>query len=246
MQALGDAGPGRRWLLAVAAPKEIRAVLAGLGVWADEGSVRVRWQARPVNDRFDLVATGVGKANAAAAVARALDPARHAGLINLGVAGALPDSGLSIGDIVDADRCTYADEGIEEPGGFRTIAELGFGPLEGLCGMGSGLEDMSIACTPVLPDDRLALNGLIVRRGPVATVSTCSGTNRLANLVRKRTGAIAEDMESAAVGFTAARIAPGMRFGVIRAVSNTTGDRAMQTWDLDAALDALRRAAACM
>eukprot|EP01026_Neomeris_dumetosa_P063024 TRINITY_DN59777_c1_g1_i1.p5 TRINITY_DN59777_c1_g1~~TRINITY_DN59777_c1_g1_i1.p5 ORF type:complete len:100 (-),score=23.74 TRINITY_DN59777_c1_g1_i1:16-315(-) len=37
----------------------------------------------------DLVVTGVGKASAGGAVAAVLDPARHLGVLNVGIAGAL-------------------------------------------------------------------------------------------------------------------------------------------------------------
>lgn len=201
-----------------------------------DGGVSIEWRGREVSGRFDLVVTGVGKANAAAGTARALDVARHRGVISLGVSGALPGSGLAVGDVVDAERCVYGDEGSANPDRFLTIAEMGFGPLADVCATGNGMDGMSVVARPLLLGRG---DGLRVVRGAVATVSTCSGNDALAREVERRTGALAEDMESAAVGFTVARLAPGVSFSAVRVVSNTTGDRMEQTWDLKRALERL-------
>ncbi|MGA1045489.1 MAG: hypothetical protein ACO3ZY_09835, partial [Phycisphaerales bacterium] len=68
------------------------------------------------------------------------------------------------------------------------------------------------------------------RVGVIATVATCSGTDRLASEVVRRTGAIAEAMEGAAVLHAARRLgAPAIE---VRAISNTTGDRPEQRWEI--------------
>ncbi|MBL8747181.1 MAG: futalosine hydrolase [Phycisphaerae bacterium] len=226
-----------RLLLVVAAPKEAAAILRGVG--AVDVPTSIDWRGRSIGARLDLVVTGVGKANAAAGTALALDTSRHVGVVSIGVSGALPGSGLAVGDVVEADRCMYGDEGSANPGGFLTIAEMGFGPLSDLCGGGNGMDGMSLVASAVPWSERTGLRPLRVRRGGLATVSTCSGNDALAHEVERRTGALAEDMESAAVGFTAARVAPGVAFCAVRAISNTTGDRLEQTWDLALALDRL-------
>lgn len=227
-----------RWLLAVAAPKEVEAVLRGVGLAAPPEDTAVRWMPREIATGLELTVTGVGKANAAAAVARAFDPLRHRGVISLGIAGSLPGSNLAIADVVAGDRAVYADEGMLSPEGFKTIAAMGFGPLVGICGEGSGLDSMSVPCAA--PPWDAARLPWPVYRGAVATVSTCSGTAALAQEVRARTGSIVEDMESAAAGFTLARLAGASSapaaFVAIRVVSNTTGDRAHQSWDIPRAL----------
>lgn len=232
-------------MLVIAAPKEAEAVLRGL---CAPGESTINWTPRSVSARFDLVVTGVGKANAAAATALALDPLRHSAVINMGVSGALPASGLRIGDMVDADRCIYGDEGSANPppGRFTTIAEMGFGPLADLCGPGNGLDGMAIRAMPILWPRRAEFPALPIRCGGAATVSTCSGNDTLALEIERRTGALAEDMESAAVGFTVARRAPGVSFSALRVISNTTGDRLAQTWDLKGALARLSEIAALL
>jgi futalosine hydrolase len=73
--------------------------------------------------------------------------------------------------------------------------------------------------------------------GPIATVSTCSATDNSAREVARRTGALAETMEGAACALVAHR--RGIPFAEVRAISNYTGARANQRWDIQSALEAL-------
>lgn len=214
-----------RTLLMVAAAIEAESVLRALGGDASLGDQE--WRRVAINDRFDVVVSGVGKSAAAGATARFLDAGRHEAVISLGVAGALPGLGLSIGDVVVADRAVFADEGFLTPEGFTDIASAGFPPgPEG--GMGVACDDGMVRALSTL--------GAV---GGVATVSTCSGTDALAAEIERRTGAIAEAMEGGAVGVTAQRLGAGTRFSELRVISNTTGDRDRQEWDLRGALGRL-------
>jgi len=223
----------RRALLVIAAPLEARAVLDALGPDADpeRGRDRVAWTPAALTPRLDLVVTGVGKASAAAGAARALDPGRHAIAVSLGVAGALPGSGLEPADALAATRSVFGDEGLLSGEGFAPVDALGFPPFpDG----GSGA-DADPAALEVL-------RGLAGDAGTVACVSTISGTDELARAVAERTGARAEAMEGAAVAVAAARL--GVPFAELRVISNTTGDRARQRWDLPGALARLGAIAA--
>ncbi len=233
-----EIGPDRPALLVVAAPKEAEAVLRGLGDQAEGHAGLSRWAVIPVRPGFELLVTGVGKACAAGAVATVFDPERHGAIINTGIAGALPvDGAPGIGDVIAADRSVYADEGIETPNGFADVASMGFSPAP------PGLESLGLTAPadPALVDRCRAMAGVV---GAVATVSTCAGTDEIAQQVVDRTGALAEAMEGAAVGFTALSVAhaQGVQaapFLEIRVISNTTGDRDRQRWDLAGALDRL-------
>lgn len=208
-------------LLAVAAPKEAEAARAAFNAGAGPATP---WTIQELDRRFDLVVTGVSKAAAAGGVAKVLDPARHGAVINIGIAGDLTGEGKP-GDVVLATSCWLVDEGVRTPAGFETLGNLGFGPFA------HGADVM--AC-----DSRIvaALSGLANRAGPVATVSTCAGTDELA--ARWRTaGVIAEAMEGAAVALTAQRV--GVPMAEIRVISNTTGDRQNQRWGLSLALSTL-------
>src|SRR5690606_39057370 len=107
--------PGR-WLLVVAAAAEARAVLRGLAM--DEHLAGREWALLTGAHRLDLVVSGIGKANAAAATARTFDPTRHDAVISVGVAGSLPDSPARLLEVVTGTSSVYADEGLLTPEGF--------------------------------------------------------------------------------------------------------------------------------
>ncbi len=192
---------------------------------------------RPI-DGAQIVIAGVGRTNAASATTEAILNAWKRGgidgVISAGIGGTLPvepgdDEPLKIGETIVASSCIYAEEGIITARGFAGMEALGF-----------PLGDFAGNAVPVDEDLLDRLSGTF-RIGPIATVATCSGTADAAREVVRRTGALAEAMEGAAVVHAARRLkVPAIE---IRAISNTTGDRAQQVWDLQAGLEALGRAA---
>lgn len=245
-------------LLAVASHIEAKAIRSALAVSAplDQTPQRASssddracpWTLEPIFPNVDLLVSGVGKVNAAAAVAATIEPDRHVGVLSLGIAGILPSATPpAIGDIVVASAMRYPDEGLDTPEGYRSLAQMGFphGPFD---------EGMGLTATPTwsrLLHDRLtaALHNIDatsprVHLGPIATVSTCSGTDGLANQVASRTAAIAEAMEGAAACQVAAWHA--LRFAEVRVLSNTTGDRSRQQWNMKGSLAMLGRVAAAI
>lgn len=173
-----------------------------------------------------LLLTGVGKANACGATALALSRAGPppAGVISIGIGGTLDPGRVGIGQVVLASESVFADEGVAAPSGFTAISAMGFAPVTPSLGE-------SIPASPLLLD---RLGSLADHTGVIATVSTCSGTDDAARAVRTRTGAIVEAMEGAGVGLACVRF--GAPFAEIRVISNTTGDRDRQTWDIGPAL----------
>lgn len=223
-------------LLAVASPKEADAVLRGLGA----SDLRAEpWRATPIGRRFELLLTGVGKANASGAVARALHPAQTSLVVNLGIGGALPESGVAIGDAILATKSVFADEGLLAPGGFTDVASMGFPPFpSGAIGW------------PADAEASHAVRDAVDSSGVLATVSTCSATDAIAAEIRSRTGAVAEAMEGAAAAIAVAQVSrlcgAAIPFLELRVISNTTGDRDAQRWDLRKAFDRLAELAAAL
>lgn len=214
----------RPWLIVVAAPKEAGAAIDALG----GDRIPPIWYAAEFT-RAWVVRSGVSKWAAAGAVARFYTAERFAGVLSAGVCGSLcPLSGRepAIGSVLLADPSVLADDGVQTPSGFLGLEAIGFG------------DDAA----PIRPDGASlrALAPLADAVGPIATVSLCSGTDGAAREIVRRTGAIGEAMEGAACGLVARRIDPAARFAELRVVSNTTGDRGNQVWDLDRALDRLR------
>lgn len=211
--------------MAVAAPLELAAILRGLDC---PGKPAHEWELVEALPGVDIVLTGVGKANAAGAIGRLADPLRHRVVLNIGVGGLLPgSSGLEPGAAVLATRSVFADEGVQEPGRFVDCAALGFPAIGGA---------MGIAASPG-PAGRV--RSCVDAESVVACVSTCSGTDELAREVARRTGAAVEAMEGAAAGLSARRI--GLEFLEVRVISNSTGDRPRQRWELAMALDRTSR-----
>lgn len=235
-QALLD-GLGMPVLLMVAAATEANALLDGFGD-AQETPLRIPhalWQPVRIRDNLSMVLSGVGKANAAAALAWAIASQlpKHPkpAILSIGLAGALPARApMSIGQVLCAQCCHLADEGVQTDTTFQSLADLGF-PASTTWGETFPCSaDLVARCTPLA--DRL---------GSCATVSTCSGSDAQAQAIVGRTGALAEDMESAAVGLIATQL--GMDFGCLRVISNTTGQRETQHWDMGTALASLTRLA---
>jgi futalosine hydrolase len=169
--------------------------------------------------RTHVIVSGIGRVNAAAATTAALlEEGPFDGVLSVGIAGALPASMLAPGEVVVATACLYMEEGLLTPAGFQDMQAMGF-PLGDFPGNSVPVEP---ALTRFVPGPR--------HDGPIATVATCSGTDALAAEVERRTGAIAEAMEGAAVAHAARRL--GMPAGEIRVISNSTGDRERQRWDV--------------
>ncbi len=188
----------------------------------------VEKEARAISPADDVVVivSGIGRTNAAAATTEAiLKRGPFDVVLNAGVAGALPGSELAIGDAIVASACIYMEEGIITNGGFAPLSSIGL-----------DLGDFTGNRVPVAETllEQLSAQFAI---GPITTVATCSGTDAAAAEVVRRTGAVAEAMEGAAVVHAARRLRiPAIE---LRTISNTTGDRAGQSWNLDAALNAL-------
>lgn len=191
-------------------------------------SVPAEAEAIGLHDGAEIIVSGIGRTNAAAATTEAMicgEP--FDAVMSAGVAGALPGEDLHVGATVVATTCVYVEEGLIAPTGFADMGAMGF-----------SLGDFEGNAVPV--DARLlSLLAPRFRTGPIATVATCSGTDAAASAVARRTGAIAEAMEGAAVVHAARRKkVPAIE---LRVVSNTTGDRDRQQWDLAGALTVLGR-----
>ena len=186
-------------------------------------AVEAEARALPRMDGVRVVVSGIGRTNAAAAVTQSLLELDVCdAVLNVGVCGALPSCALPIGSVVHGTAAVYAEEGMDTPGGFVDIATMGFS---------LGADEGNV----LHPDADLVEHSVAFTTGvSIATVATCSGTDEHAAMIEKRTGAAVEAMEGAAVLHAARRL--GTRAIEIRAISNTTGDRDQQQWDMEAAL----------
>jgi len=224
-----------RVLYVVAAQNEGKAFIRG---YTGTESMVEPWKPTPIGKNAHLVMSGVGKANAAAATALALSTGTFGIVISIGIGGLLPvtrfsnaNKNLSLGDVVLANRTSFADEGVQTDDKFLPMHTIGF-PLS------SRDSDAFMPASHVMLKLQSVVNAMV----PVATVSTCSGTDVLAQQVADRTECCVEAMEGAAVMLVAARL--GIPGAELRVISNTTGSRKNQRWDLRLAFETLERLAA--
>lgn len=179
------------------------------------------------HSQVDFVEVGVGKTSAASHLTeRLLRGPTVDYVLAFGVCGTHRGRELAVGDVCLVAEDQLADEGVETPDGFLALDTLRLGSVG-----------------PLLPDPartRAWADALGVPTVRAATVSRCSGTDGLAHALVERTNTTIETMENGAVAWVCARL--GVPWIGLRAVSNYTGDRDRQAWQLDLALDRLTRA----
>jgi futalosine hydrolase len=151
-------------------------------------------------------------------------PDNPSAILNIGIAGAYPKTGLKIGDIVLATSEVYGDIGFELPNSphFQSITDSPFGTFY----------ESPFAAT-------LWPHSGEVATGRGCTVSTCTGTNALGILRRDTFDAQFETMEGAAVAQIARRL--GVPFYEVRAISNIAAERDMRPENIKIALESLRK-----
>ncbi|MFP4632097.1 MAG: hypothetical protein ACLFMT_01510 [Halobacteriales archaeon] len=167
-----------------------------------------------------VLVSGVGRTNAAATTAVALESLDVDRVVATGVCGALPGSGLEVGDLVVGTEAVHADLGRMEPDGYVDLVGMGFEAVEG-SGVTFELDDLSVDAS----------------RQRVATVSAASASDEIAEEVAERTEAGVESMETAAVAQTA--YLQGTPASALLAVSNYAATE--REFDLPHAVESLSR-----
>ena len=171
------------------------------------------------DDGAQTFLTGVGTPQALAETLMTAERLRPRRIVNIGIAGAYPGSGLQIGDIVTALFETYGDVGFElpQPPGFRSITDSPWGEFYQ---------------TPLpLVQFREFPNA---RSGIGCTVNACTGTAETGQAREAAFGADFETMEGAAV----AQAGQILEIPVceIRAISNFASTRDMRPENIQLAL----------
>lgn len=163
---------------------------------------------------------GPGPALAGAALAWALSQGSFASVLGIGIAGAFPESGLSVGDAVWLAWDSFADLGAENGGEWLDFPDLGLSglPLENRFPL-------------ELPEGASGVGG--------TTASAVTGTAETAQRRRTRIRADVETMEGAAWALVCQRF--GIPLAQARGISNLVGPRNRESWQIPEALRALGR-----
>lgn len=180
------------------------------------------------SDRFGFLLSGVGPVESAINLTEYLsrvESGRISGVINFGLAGAYPDSGLSLLDICLAERENFGDIGISIN---ERVEELdpSFSPP-----LAFKLNNALL----VVAAEKLLEAGIAYRCGNFVTVSSSSGTSVRSRYLQNKFAAICENMEGASI----ARVC--QKFDLpcleLRCVSNMVVDRKDQQWLTKEAID---------
>lgn len=184
---------------------------------------------------FVYTVSGIGKTNASHAVTTLIINYKPSLIINFGVGGAYPSSGLNVGDIAVADKEVYGDEGVLDNSGFHGTEFIGI-PLLKIKGkkyfnvfpLDRKLVQTAVRSSESIQKDLSSFNA--VKTGTFVTVSTCSGTEKRARELIKKYNPVCESMEGAAIAHVCClyRI-PCLE---IRGVSNIVEDRDPKKWNL--------------
>jgi futalosine hydrolase len=181
-----------------------------------------------------LMNSGIGKVNAAHSTTYLIEKYPVSAIINIGVGGAYPGSGLKIGDIALASKEIYGDEGVIDAQGWDGLETIGI-PLVKVGKKRYFNEYPLNSIPPSLFKGEKRMPGCNnkITSGNFVTVSAVSGTQKRARELERRFNALCENMEGAAV----AQVCTLYKIPVfeIRGISNITGIRDKRKWDLQLA-----------
>lgn len=224
----GERYDGKVRILAVAARRYERdAFLSGSpthgrGDWlvGETGWTVVQGQIGEVH--VDAVVADVGAVVAAIAATTMLERFSYACVLSVGIAGAFPDRGANIGDVVVGRTAILADVHEEAPAGSVGGSERGW--PDRVVGWGEVVDDLE--------------RGRIALAGDIVTISRQTSVGEsVAALSHRYPTAIAEAMEGAGVGLAAAAF--GTPFIELRGISNVVGVSDRTQWNKTGALKAL-------
>lgn len=181
-----------------------------------------------------VVVSGIGPVNAALAAQSSILESRPSLVLNVGIAGAYPSSGLSIGEVCVSSEMVFAGLGAMDGARFLNLETMGFPLLE---------RDDERVYNTIQADARASAfaSATGANLGPILTVETVTGSSEMAHELETRVpGALAEGMEGAGVALAAARM--GLGCLEIRVISNMVGPRDRSGWRIPPALEALSNA----
>ncbi len=222
-----------------AVPEECSILRRRLQERSAAGDCRIR--GRLGEHRVILAVAGIGKVNAAHAATLLIRDHAPAVVMNIGVGGAYPASGLRTGDIAIAGAEVYGDEGVLLNDGFHGLDRIGIPLLrkgrKKLFNELAADKGMVTAAMRSLAGQGLPFG---LKHGRFLTVSSCTGTKRRAAELEKRFAVICENMEGAAVAHICAIY--NIPFFEMRGISNIVGDRDKAAWDIPAAAENCQKA----
>jgi futalosine hydrolase len=200
----------------------------------------LRYSGRLLGFRLLYIPSGIGKVNAAHAATLMINSQNPSLIINFGIGGAYPSSGMAVGDVAIATKEIYTDEGVWLKEGLQTMEAIGIPLIQAGRRRYYGEFPMADRQNRKLIRRRLLnrwerYTGVSIKTGPFATVSACTGTREKADEIEKRFGVICENMEGAAVAQISALY--GIPLIEVRGISNIVEERNRASWDIATAAE---------
>jgi len=184
-----------------------------------------------------LITSGLGKVNAAHSATCLIENYPVNCVINIGVGGAYPGSGLNIGDVAVATKEIYGDEGVITSEGWHSLKKIGIPLVQ--YGKKKYFNDFLLADCSLTRSVRLVARhsrppdrqvSFFTKSGPFITVSAATGTRERAIELEKRFNAVCENMEGAAIAQVC--IIYKIPMLEIRGISNIVGERDKRKWNV--------------
>ena len=171
-----------------------------------------------------VVVSGIGAVNAALSTYAAVLEESPTLILNVGIGGAYPKSGLEIGETACSSAFIYAGLGAQDGADFLDLERLGF-----------AIHPETFNRIPAWDGARAWATNSNIRCGDFLTLETVTGNlETLSKLEQRFPDALIEGMEGAGVAHAALRLQiPALE---VRSVSNFVGLRDRSSWHIRDAL----------
>ncbi|WP_022667302.1 futalosine hydrolase [Desulfospira joergensenii] len=187
---------------------------------------------------YHLLISGPGVFNTVHALSIFLEESVPDFILDTGIAGIFPESGLLVGDIGLAAREQYIHTGIQN--GNTIPAPLPFDLIPDLESSRQGIYPVDPALIEKVYEGlKSGLNNVRVFKGRFITVSALTGTKSEAEKIHAGFFPLMEAMEGAGAAHTAALYR--VPFLEVRAGSNIVGERDKSKWNIPLAADRVCR-----
>jgi futalosine hydrolase len=223
-------------------PFESELITADLGnVQKTEIAGKIVYKGRLSGVKVVLINTGIGKINAAHSATCIIENFPVSCMLNFGVGGAYPGSGLVVGDLAAASREILGDEGVIDSKGWSSLKSIGLPVVKGERKKYFNEFPVNL---PLIPfsrgESKKGKINIKIKTGNFVTVSSTSGTQKRASELEKRFSALCENMEGAAI----AQVCTIYKspFIEIRGISNIAGIRDKRRWNLSLASENCQKA----
>ena len=182
---------------------------------------------------FYLAHSGVGKVNAAATLALAINKLKPKNVIQFGIGGAFVGSFLAIGHVAVANCEIHLDSGVQLIDNWQDMKSLGFPLVKG-----------ERPFYNKIPTDTSLTRELEQVTGAIpcifGTSESLTGSLKAAKVLQERFDVSIESMEGAAAAQVC--LALDVPFAELRSVSNIVGERDKAAWDIPHALGEVNKA----